>query len=68
MQLTGQVDADQYMSFGISGTQDRSQMLNSDVVVAYTVNANQAFVVDYNITSLAPVSRIFFSDLISHLI
>lgn len=55
LQLAGQVMDDEYMSFGISGSETSSQMLGSDVVVAY-IDGARGFATDYNITSLAPVT------------
>lgn len=54
IQLAGQVMEDEYMSFGISGSESASQMLGSDVVVAH-IDGFQGYATDYNITSLAPV-------------
>lgn len=42
------------MSFGISGSEQSSQMLGSDVVVAY-IDGYRGFTTDYNITALSPV-------------
>lgn len=55
LELAGQVMEDEYMSFGISGSETSSQMLGSDVVVAY-IDGARGYAIDYNITSLAPVS------------
>lgn len=57
-QLAGQVMEDEYMTFGISGSESSSQMLGADVVVAY-IDGHRGYAVDYNITSLAPVSLHF---------
>lgn len=57
IQLAGQVEEDEYMSFGLSGSQDSSQMLGSDVAVAY-IDGYRGFATDYNITALTPV-RVF---------
>lgn len=54
IQLAGVVNEDEYMSFGISGSETSSQMLGSDVVVAY-IDGFRGYATDYNITSLAPV-------------
>lgn len=54
IELAGQIEKDEYMSFGISGSETASQMLGADVVVAYFDGA-RGFSTDYNITSLAPV-------------
>lgn len=42
------------MAFGISGSPEQSQMLGSDVTVAY-VDGYRGFATDYNITALTPV-------------
>lgn len=55
LQLTGQVMEDEYMSFGLSGSDTSSQMLGADVAVAY-IDGARGYATDYNITSLAPVS------------
>lgn len=57
IQLSGQVEENEYMSFGISGSESRSQMIGADVVVAY-IDGHRGFTTDYNITSLAPVSKL----------
>ncbi|XP_017023324.1 protein Skeletor, isoforms B/C [Drosophila kikkawai] len=56
-QLSGQVAANDYMSFGISGSDVSSQMIGSDVVVAY-IDEIRGYSVDYNITSLAPCVQV----------
>lgn len=55
IQLAGQVMEDEYMSFGLSGSETSSQMQGADVVVAY-IDGARGYAIDYNITSLAPVS------------
>lgn len=55
IQLAGQVMEDEYMSFGLSGSDTSSQMHGADVAVAYLDGA-RGYAIDYNITSLAPVS------------
>lgn len=52
--LVGQVTENDYMSFGISGSDSRSQMQGADVVVVY-IDGHRGIATDYNITSLAPV-------------
>lgn len=47
---------DEYMSFGLSGSDTASQMLGSDVAVAY-IDGGRGYATDYNITSLAPVQK-----------
>lgn len=54
-QLTGQIEEDEYMAFGLSGSNERSQMLGADVAITY-IDGYRGYAVDYNITSLAPVN------------
>lgn len=56
IQLSGQVEENEYMSFGLSGSDERSQMIGSDVVVAFIDQLGNGQALDYNITSLTPVS------------
>lgn len=56
-QLAGQVEENDYMSFGLSGADTSSQMLGADVVVAY-IDSIRGYAVDYNITSLAPCVQV----------
>lgn len=56
IQLAGQVDEDEYMAFGLSGSNTQSQMLGSDVAIAF-VDGHRGFATDYNITALTPVSE-----------
>lgn len=51
------MDEDEYLAFGISGSPDTSQMLGSDVAIAY-IDGYRGFATDYNITALAPVRLI----------
>jgi hypothetical protein len=60
IQLAGQVAVDDYMSFGLSGSESQSQMLGADVAVAY-IDGFRGFATDYDISSLAPVSGFFNS-------
>lgn len=55
IQLAGQVDEDEYMAFGLSGSEEKSQMIGSDAAVAY-ISEYRGFATDYNITALTPVS------------
>ncbi|CRK86870.1 CLUMA_CG000695, isoform A [Clunio marinus] len=57
MQLTGQVELDDYMTFGISGSDKRSQMHGADVAVTY-IDGHLGYAVDYNIDSLAPCVQV----------
>lgn len=56
-QLSGQVGENEYMSFGISGSETSTQMIGADVVVAY-IHGGRGFTTDYNITSLAPCVQV----------
>lgn len=47
-------DDDEYMAFGLSGSETSSQMEGADVAVAY-VDGTRGYAVDYNITAKAPV-------------
>ena len=57
MQLSGQVEIDDYMTFGISGSEKKSQMLGADVAVTY-IEGHLGYAVDYNIDALAPCNRV----------
>ncbi|XP_062534432.1 protein Skeletor, isoforms B/C [Armigeres subalbatus] len=57
LQLAGNVKEDEYMAFGISGSDSQSQMQGADVVVSY-IEGHQGYAVDYNITSLAPCVQV----------
>ncbi|KAK6622474.1 hypothetical protein RUM44_002285 [Polyplax serrata] len=48
---------DDYMAFGLSGSQEKSQMLGADVTIAY-IDSFRGYATDYNITGLAPCSRV----------
>lgn len=45
------------MAFGLSGSNDKSQMEGAEVTIAYMDGA-RGFAIDYNVTAKAPV--IFF--------
>lgn len=48
---------DEYMAFGLSGSDSSSQMEGADVTIAY-MDGTRGYATDYNITAKAPV-RIF---------
>ncbi|KAG5673657.1 hypothetical protein PVAND_003685 [Polypedilum vanderplanki] len=52
MLLNGKVDIDDYMSFGISGSDTKSQMVGADAAVTY-IDGHLGYAVDYHIDSLA---------------
>lgn len=62
MQLVGQINETDYMSFGLSGSEDSSQMLGSDIAVAY-IDGFRGFATDYNITALSPVRKLLFHNI-----
>ncbi|KAG6464427.1 hypothetical protein O3G_MSEX014504 [Manduca sexta] len=54
-----QMGEDEYMAFGISGSDTNSSMLGADVAVARFSGAEQrGFATDYNITALAPCVQV----------
>ncbi|XP_076165752.1 protein Skeletor, isoforms B/C-like [Ptiloglossa arizonensis] len=57
VQLAGQVDENEYMSFGLSGSETSSQMEGADVVVAY-MDGTRGYAGDYNITAKAPCGKV----------
>lgn len=59
IELAGQIEEDEYMSFGISGAAERSAMLGADVAVArYSLAERRGLVTDYNISDVAPCVRV----------
>ncbi|XP_017782124.1 PREDICTED: protein Skeletor, isoforms B/C [Nicrophorus vespilloides] len=57
IQLAGQVKESEYMAFGISGDSGKSQMLGSDVAVAY-IDGYLGYADDYNVTALSPCIKV----------
>jgi hypothetical protein len=51
--LSGLIDENEYMAFGVSKPQGQSLMIGADAAVAY-IDGYQGFVDDYNITAKAP--------------
>lgn len=49
---------DEYMAFGLSGSEDSSRMEGADVAIAY-MDETRGYATDYNITAKAPVCIIF---------
>ncbi|XP_013165780.1 PREDICTED: protein Skeletor, isoforms B/C [Papilio xuthus] len=59
IELAAQVEEGEYMAFGVSGNETRSQMVGADVAVAYFNSAlQQATVADYNVTAVAPCVQV----------
>ncbi|XP_017889760.1 protein Skeletor, isoforms B/C isoform X1 [Ceratina calcarata] len=57
VQLAGQVREEEYMAFGLSGSETSSQMEGADVVVAY-IDGTRGYAADYNITAKAPCGKV----------
>ncbi|RWS24858.1 Protein Skeletor:-like isoforms D/E [Leptotrombidium deliense] len=54
IQLEARIEADQYISFGLSGSHEKAQMVGADVAVAYfDSRLNRAIVQDYILTAKA---------------
>ncbi|XP_044593778.1 protein Skeletor, isoforms B/C [Cotesia glomerata] len=56
IQLSGQIGDDEYMGFGLSGSEEKSQMEGADVTIAYMDDV-RGYAADYNITSKAPCGK-----------
>ncbi|XP_057340960.1 protein Skeletor, isoforms B/C [Microplitis mediator] len=56
IQLSGQIGDDEYMGFGLSGSEEKSQMEGADVAIAY-MDGVRGYATDYNITSKAPCGK-----------
>jgi hypothetical protein len=52
MLLSGKVSEDDYMAFGLSGSDTKSQMLGADVAVTY-IDGHLGYAIDYHIDALA---------------
>ena len=46
---------DEYMAFGLSAAENKSEMIGADAAIAY-VDGYLGYATDYNITAKAPVS------------
>lgn len=57
LQLTGQIEEDEYIAFGISGAANSSKMVGADVAVCY-IDGHYANAVDYNISDRFPCSNV----------
>ncbi|RWS12508.1 protein Skeletor: isoforms B/C-like protein, partial [Dinothrombium tinctorium] len=56
-ELMAQVDETDYVAFGLSGSSNSSQMIDSDVAVSY-LEGHLGFTVDYNITDRYPCTNV----------
>lgn len=50
--LTGKIDEDDYMAFGLSGSESKSQMNGADVAVTY-IDGHLGYAIDYKLDALA---------------
>lgn len=57
MELSGFVDETDYMAFGLSGDNSKSQMLGADVVVAY-IDRHLGYSIDYHIDAHVPCVKV----------
>ncbi|KAL7302503.1 hypothetical protein TKK_0005146 [Trichogramma kaykai] len=55
--LVGQMDENDYMAWGVSGSDERSQMEGADLTVAY-MDDTLGYAVDYNVTAKAPCTKV----------
>lgn len=53
MEIAAQIDENEYVAFGFSGSENSSRMIGGDAVVAY-IDDYLSYTVDYNITAHAP--------------
>lgn len=56
-QLSGQVEINDYMTFGISGSDKKSQMLGADIAVTY-IDGHLGYAIDYHVDSMAPCVQV----------
>lgn len=54
IRLAGQIEVDNYMAFGFSGSEEKPQMLGSDIAITY-IDGFRGQAIDYNITDKSPV-------------
>ncbi|XP_039278972.1 protein Skeletor, isoforms B/C [Nilaparvata lugens] len=57
IQLAGQINDNSYMSFGLSGSSEKAQMLGSDVAIAF-IDGHRGYALDYNITANSPCVKV----------
>ncbi|KAJ8687168.1 hypothetical protein QAD02_022962 [Eretmocerus hayati] len=55
--LAGQIMDNEYMAFGLSGSDTRSQMEGADAAIAY-MDSTRPYIVDYNITAKTPCAKV----------
>ncbi|XP_066581893.1 protein Skeletor, isoforms B/C [Prorops nasuta] len=57
IQLAAQIGENEYMAFGLSGSETSSQMEGADVAIAY-IDDTRGYATDYNITAKAPCRKV----------
>ena len=57
IELVGQIESDDYMAFGLSGSKNSSHMIGSDVAINY-LEGHLGYTKDYNITGAYPCTNI----------
>lgn len=57
IELVGQIGQNDYLAFGLSGSDNQTQMIGSDVAILY-MDGHLGFAYDYNITEKYPVSSL----------
>ncbi len=57
-EIVAQVDKNDYIAFGISGSKNSSQMIGSDIALSY-LDQHLGVTQDYNITGKFPVRHLF---------
>ena len=55
-EVAGQIDSNDYIAFGLSGSPNRTQMIGSDVAISY-IDGHFGKTDDYNLTEKYPVSN-----------
>ncbi|XP_028176410.1 protein Skeletor, isoforms B/C-like [Ostrinia furnacalis] len=59
IELAARIDENEYMGFGISGSDSKTQMLGADLAVAYyDAKMQRALATDYNVTAIAPCVQV----------
>ncbi|XP_027842115.2 protein Skeletor, isoforms B/C [Aphis gossypii] len=57
IRLAGQIDEDNYMAFGFSGSEEAPQMLGADIAITY-IDGFRGQAMDYNITEKSPCVKV----------
>lgn len=57
IRLAGQIDEDNYMAFGFSGSEEAPQMLGADIAITY-IDGFRGQAMDYNVTDKSPCVKV----------